>query len=110
MSAAIAILIFKQSYGDGKASERCSSPDAYFDDKKNPFSEFRFSHNFYVNQSGVYHIITAFNPIMQQFNVTRQKLYGVTNNVIDITHSYTYNDSGYPIAGDQIEGIGYECE
>lgn len=29
MSAAIAILIFKQSYGDGKASERCSSPDAY---------------------------------------------------------------------------------
>jgi hypothetical protein len=29
MSAAIAILIFEQSYGAGKDSERCSSPDAY---------------------------------------------------------------------------------
>lgn len=29
MSAAIAILIFEQSYGGGKDSERCSSPDAY---------------------------------------------------------------------------------
>jgi DNA-binding NarL/FixJ family response regulator len=28
-SAAIAILIFEQSYGGGKAKERCSSPDAY---------------------------------------------------------------------------------
>lgn len=28
MSAAIAILIFEQSYGDAKAKERCSSPDA----------------------------------------------------------------------------------
>lgn len=29
MSAAIAILIFEQSYGDAKAKEKCSSPDAY---------------------------------------------------------------------------------
>lgn len=31
MSAAIAILIFEQSYGGGKDSERCSSPDAYLE-------------------------------------------------------------------------------
>lgn len=49
MSAAIAILIFEQSYGAGKDSERCSSPDAYavanmwyaHEDENNPARKLR---------------------------------------------------------------------
>ena len=81
-----------------------------FDDKHNPFDEFPFRHSFYLKLSGVDYIVTLFNPVRHTVNVLKQKSYGGDGSETSYTANYSYNDSGYPISGDPLKSVSYECE
>ena len=81
-----------------------------YDDKKNPFYEFSFTHTIHLNHSGVIGTTTTFNPVRHKTNVVQSKVYASDGTFTASSVTYNYNDSGYPISGNNMAAFGYQCK
>jgi len=83
-----------------------------FDDKKNPFYEFSFTHQFLLNQSGLDAVVTGFNPVRHRTNILQSKVYTADGTVTSYSAAYNYNAAGYPISrpGSNLPLYHYQCK
>jgi ribosomal protein L33 len=83
-----------------------------FDDKKNPFYEFSFTHQFLSNLSGLDAVATNFNPVSHKTNLLQSKVYAADGTVTSYATEFNYNDVGYPISipGSGLPVFQYQCK
>ena len=91
------------------AAEFLSNEYLTFDNKKNPFYEFSFSHELLLNLSGIEATVTNFNPVRHAANIIQSRSYTPEGTPTLYNATYNYNDSGYPISTSTVS-FGYQCK
>ena len=91
------------------AAEFLSNEYLTFDNKKNPFYEFSFSHELLLDLSGIEATVTNFNPVRHAANIVQSRSYTPDGTPTLYNATYNYNDSGYPISA-STGSFGYQCK